>query len=184
MCQKERAYLRKCPLYFSTGAYKLNREIKNKIKRAGMVAFLLYIATLIYFLFFSESYGRAGFAEREYHYNVVPFREIKRFWIYREQLGVFAVVTNLLGNVVGFVPFGFMLPLIVRRARGFFLITLLGFALSLFVEVVQLITKVGCFDVDDLILNTLGAAVGYILFAVCHLIDDQTRRKKYGEKEI
>ena len=115
---------------------------------------------------------------------MVPFREIKRFWIYREQLGVFAVVTNLLGNVVGFVPFGFMLPLIVRRARGFFLITLLGFALSLFVEVVQLITKVGCFDVDDLILNTLGAAVGYILFAVCHLIDDQTRRKKYGEKEI
>ena len=82
MCQKESAYLRKCPLYFSTGAYKLNREIKNKIKRAGMVAFLLYIAALIYFLFFSESYGRAGFAEREYHYNVVPFREIKRFWIY------------------------------------------------------------------------------------------------------
>ena len=162
----------------------MNREIKNKIKKAGMVAFLLYIAALIYFLFFSESYGRAGFAGREYHYNVVPFREIKRFWIYREQLGVFAVVTNLLGNVVGFVPFGFILPLIVRRARGFFLITLLGFALSLFVEVVQLITKVGCFDVDDLILNTLGAAVGYILFAVCHLIDDQTRRKKYGEKEI
>jgi len=64
------------------------------------------------------------------------------------------------------------------------LITLSGFALSLFVEVVQLITKVGCFDVDDLILNTLGAAVGYILFAVCHLIDDQARRKKYGEKEI
>ena len=125
----------------------MNREIKNKIKRAGMVAFLLYIAALIYFLFFS-------------------------------------VVTNLLGNVVGFVPFGFILPLIVRRARGFFLITLSGFALSLFVEVVQLITKVGCFDVDDLILNTLGAAVGYILFAVCHLIDDQTRRKKYGEKEI
>lgn len=55
----------------------MNREIKNKIKRAGMVAFLLYIAALIYFLFFSESYGRAGFAEREYHYNVVPFREIK-----------------------------------------------------------------------------------------------------------
>lgn len=162
----------------------MNREIKNKIKKAGMVAFLLYIAELIYFLFFSESYGRAGFAEREYHYNVVPFREIKRFWIYREQLGVFAVVTNLLGNVVGFVPFGFMLPLIARRARGFFLITLSGFALSLFVEVVQLITKVGCFDVDDLILNTLGAAVGYILFAVCHLIDDQARRKKYGEKEI
>ena len=53
----------------------MNREIKNKIKRAGMVAFLLYIAALIYFLFFSESYGRVGFAEREYHYNDFGFTE-------------------------------------------------------------------------------------------------------------
>ena len=150
----------------------------------GTIAFLLYIAALIYFLFFSESYGRTGFAEREYHYNVVPFQEIKRFWIYRKQLGAFAVVTNLLGNVAGFVPFGFILPLIARRVRGFFLITLSGFALSLTVEVIQLITKVGCFDVDDMILNTLGAAIGYILFAVCHLIDDEARRRKHGEKEI
>lgn len=162
----------------------MNREIKNKIKKVGTIVFLLYIAALIYFLFFSESYGRTEFAEREYQYNIVPFREIKRFWIYRKQLGAFAVVTNLLGNVVGFVPFGFILPLISRRVRGFFLITLSGFTLSLLVEVIQLVTKVGCFDVDDMILNTLGAAIGYILFAVCHLIDDRTRRRKHGEKEI
>ena len=46
------------------------------------------------------------------------------------------------------------------------------------VETVQLIAKVGCFDVDDLILNTLGAAIGYMLFAVCNYL----RRKRYGEK--
>ena len=45
-------------------------------------------------------------------------------------------------------------------------------------ETVQLIAKVGCFDVDDLILNTLGAAIGYMLFAVCNYL----RRKRYGEK--
>ena len=52
------------------------------------------------------------------------------------------------------------------------------------VATIKMIAERGDFDVDDLILNTLGAAVGYILFAVCHLIDDQARRKKYGEKEI
>lgn len=36
--------------------------------------------------------------------------------------------------------------------------------LSVTVEVIQLITKVGCFDVDDMILNTAGAALGYLLF--------------------
>ena len=47
-----------------------------------------------------------------------------------------------------------------------FLIFLSGFLLSLTVEVIQLISKVGCFDVDDLILNTLGAVLGYVFFVI------------------
>ena len=45
-------------------------------------------------------------------------------------------------------------------------------------ETIQLVTRVGCFDVDDLILNTAGAAAGYVLFAVCNYL----RRRHYGEK--
>ena len=52
-------------------------------------------------------------------------------------------------------------------------IILSGFSISLTVEVIQLITRVGCFDVDDMILNTLGAALGYGIYAVC----DKIRRK-------
>ena len=158
--------------------------MKKKIKTFSTILFVLYLFLLIYLLFFAERFGIQSFEEREYHYNLVFLQEIKRFWTYREQLGVWSVVLNLLGNVVGFIPFGFILPIIHRDTRNFFFITFSGFALSLCVETIQLVTKLGCFDVDDLILNTLGAAVGYILFAVCHLIDDQTRRKKYGEKEI
>ena len=56
---------------------------------------------------------------------------------YKEQLGVLAVVSNLFGNVIGFVPFGLILPIICRNARGFFFITFSGFALSLCVETIQ-----------------------------------------------
>ena len=132
----------------------------------------------MYLLFFSEGYGRVAEAEREYRYNLVPFVEIRRFWIYREQLGVFALFTNLIGNVLGFIPYGFILPVIHNGLRSGFLIILSGFGLSLCVETIQLVTKVGCFDVDDLILNTLGAALGYLAFAVC----DYLRRKYYGKK--
>ena len=90
-------------------------------------------------------------------YNLIPFVEIRRFWIYREQLGTFAVFSNIFGNVIGFLPFGFILPVIFRRMNSGFLICVSGFILSLTVEVIQLVTKVGCFDVDDMILNTLGA---------------------------
>ena len=130
--------------------------------------FVLYILALIYFLFFADRYGQMAFAEREYHYNLVLFTEIRRFWTYREQLGFLAVAANLLGNVVGFMPFGMILPLISRNARGFFFITFSGFTLSLCVEVTQLMTKLGSFDVDDILLNTIGGVLGYIVFLICN----------------
>ena len=156
----------------------MNRETKKKIKTAGAVLFVLYILALIYFLFFADRYGQMAFAQREYHYNLVLFTEIRRFWVYREQLGFLAVAANLLGNVVGFMPFGMILPLICRNARGFFFITFSGFTLSLCVEVTQLVTKLGSFDVDDLVMNTLGAAAGYLIFAVSHWIYDKKRGRK------
>ena len=156
----------------------MKRETKKTIKTAGAVLFVLYILALIYFLFFADRYGQMAFAQREYHYNLVLFTEIRRFWNYREQLGFLAVAANLLGNVVGFMPFGMILPLICRNARGFFFITFSGFTLSLCVEVTQLMTKLGSFDVDDLLMNTLGAAAGYLIFAVCHGIYDKKRGRK------
>ncbi len=76
-----------------------------------------------------------------------------------------------------FMPFGFLLPIMSRKLRGFFRIILLGFVLSLAVELVQLATNTGCFDVDDLLLNTVGAALGFLIFALV-----QRRRKKNAER--
>jgi len=141
----------------------------------GIILFALYILLLIYFLFFSESYGRTIPEEQGYRYNLVPFKEIKRFWQYRETIGYFGVITNLAGNVIGFVPFGFILPIIQRNTRTLFFIGFSGFSLSLSVECIQLIFKVGIFDVDDLILNTAGAILGYLMFVVCYRIYGKAR---------
>lgn len=148
----------------------MKKETKNLIRRMGILLFAIYIIFLVYFLFFSEEYGRAAETQRVYRYNLIPFVEIRRFWIYREQLGTFAVFSNIFGNVIGFLPFGFILPVIFRRMNSGFLICVSGFILSLTVEVIQLVTKVGCFDVDDMILNTLGATLGYVLFFICNHI--------------
>lgn len=61
--------------------------------------------------------------------------------------------------------------------RSGWLIVLAGFGLSVTVEVIQLITKVGCFDVDDMILNTAGR-----LLDICFFICDHLRRKIYGKR--
>ncbi len=151
----------------------MKKGTKHRVKKLGTAFFVLYVLILVYLLFFSEGYGRVADAEREFRYNLVPFVEIRRFWTYRKQLGMFALFTNIFGNVLGFMPYGFVLPVITRRMRNGFFIILSGFSISLTVEVIQLITKVGCFDIDDMILNTLGAALGYGIYAVC----DKIRRK-------
>ena len=145
----------------------------------AFIAFLAYFVVLFYFLFFSEELGRT-YSERTYHYNLVPFHEIRRFIVYRHTLGWKAVVLNLFGNVLAFVPFGFFLPVHSVRCRKFWCTVLYSFELSLSVEVLQLICKVGSFDVDDLILNTLGAALGYLAY---RLIRRYFRRKHDDRKE-
>lgn len=150
-------------------------ETKRKIQAFSTTLFILYLFLLTYFLFFSEGFGRA-YTEREYAYNLEPFKEIRRFWTYREELGPLAVFINLAGNVLCFVPFGAILPVLNHKARNFFVITFLSFEFSLIVECVQLISKVGSFDVDDLMLNTIGGVLGFLVFTVCNRV----RRKRYG----
>ncbi len=117
----------------------MNSKKRKRIRGLGKVLFILYILFIIYFLIFSEWYGRTGVME-EYHYNLVLFKEIKRFWEYREQLGMFAVFTNLFGNVLIFVPFGFFMPM-ASKYRSFFSTLFYSFGLSLCVETFQLFLK-------------------------------------------
>lgn len=152
------------------------REVK-KLRTMGKIMFVLYIFFLLYFLIFSDWYGRTGVSS-EYRYNLVLFKEIKRFIEYREDLGAFAVFTNLFGNILIFVPFGFFISM-ASTARGFFMTLFYSFGLSLCVEVFQILTKVGSFDVDDLLLNTIGGVLGYILFSICNMI----RRRHNGRRK-
>lgn len=138
------------------------------VRTCGRVLFVLYIVFLVYFLFLAEWYGRTGTVE-EYRYNLELFKEIRRFITYREQLGMFAVFANLFGNILIFVPYGFFISMAALR-RGFFKTLFCSFGLSLCVEIVQLFTRVGSFDVDDILLNTIGGVLGYILFVICNAI--------------
>ncbi len=152
----------------------MSAEKTKKLRILGVILFVVYILFLLYFLIFSDWYGRDAVMEN-FHYNLKPFREIKRFWEYRGQLGIWSVI-NILGNIFIFVPLGFFEP-IASKKRSFLGTVVDGFLLSLIVEIFQLISKVGRFDVDDLMLNTLGVVIGYIVFLVCNAI-----RRKYGAK--
>lgn len=67
-----------------------------------------------------------------------------------------------------------IVPMMNRRFRGFLPMLFLTFDFSLLVETIQLVCKVGSFDVDDLLLNTVGGILGYLMFAVM----DRLRRRR------
>ena len=137
----------------SLRSIELSKKNARIIRTFGKVLFVLYVVFLVYFLFLSEWYGRTGTAE-DYRYNLELFKEIRRFITYREQLGMFAVFANLFGNILIFVPYGFFISLAAER-RGFFKTLFFSSGLSLCVELVQLATRVGSFDVDDILLNAI-----------------------------
>jgi glycopeptide antibiotics resistance protein len=82
---------------------------------------------------------------------------------------------NLLGNVVVFMPFGLLFPMLTENGKNFFVMLLNAFLFVLGIEIFQLFSAFGAFDVDDILLNCLGAALGY---GVYRLIDHTQRRNR------
>lgn len=148
------------------------RRVK-RIRKTGLCLFVLYLCVLTYFLFFADWYDHVPGAHWEYHYNFIPFREITRFLKYGCYLSPLSTFLNLVGNVIGFLPFGFCLPVISRKNRKMKRVVFAGAVSSACIEFVQLVTKTGVCDVDDVILNTLGTLIGYLLF----LLADEIRKR-------
>ena len=139
-------------------------KTNRKVRIFGRVFFVLYMILALYFMFFSETLDRTMVSD-EYRYNLTLFKEITRFWNMRHTYGWNVTIVNLLGNVVCFMPFGFLLPTISKKKvfKNFLSVTFMAMLFSIGIETAQLLTKVGAFDVDDIFLNTVGGLLGYIL---------------------
>ena len=148
--------------------------LNTKTKREWIVLlcrffFLTYVFVMIYFLFFSERYGRTSHYDTM-QYNLVPFQEIQRYLVNAQSFSLELFVVNILGNVCMFIPFGALLFVWRGKPVGFWYVTVRSLLLSLLIESIQLVTKVGVFDVDDIILNTAGGIVGFLIYQLARKI--------------
>lgn len=153
---------------------------KRKIIRwISRCFFIVYMALLVYFLLLSDGFGRIeGYSQ--YRYNLVPFQEIIRFVKYRDYIDFMSVVINLLGNVVAFMPFGALIRWVLDRKIRWFQAVGYTFLFSLCVELLQLVARVGVFDVDDLLLNTLGGLLGFFVYYLLLLINRRSEGHDKG----
>ena len=151
-------------LTHTTNSMAVNKNSKKKIMWVCFIAYLLFLG---YLLFFARSFGRAEFGESEYRYNLTLFQEIGRYYRLGINKGIwYLFIINVIGNIVVFMPVAIFLRLLVKRCKSVFYTILLCLELSLAAEIIQLVTRVGSFDVDDLLLNTLGGICGCIALAI------------------
>jgi len=100
----------------------------------------------------------------QHHANFTPFKTIGYYMF--GHANTIISVANVAGNILLFIPLGFFVPLLRHRSTSAGRVGALAFGTSLLLELIQLLTGLGGFDVDDLILNVLGGLIGWLAFNV------------------
>lgn len=103
--------------------------------------------------------------------NLIPFRD--------------GISLSMILNVVMFMPLGFLLPLLWKEYQSLVRTAIIGFCFSCGIEFCQLFNR-RVSDVDDLLMNTLGAILGWLIWIVFSRITHLKygrRNQGFGEKE-
>ena len=131
--------------------------------------FLYYVWVLANLLFFDAGFGRHDAVSGM---NLQPFYTIRNY-LTAYKLGNITkelVVINLIGNLAAFAPMAVFLPALFKIEHNFLIFFLTIFLMVASVEGVQYFTQTGSCDVDDLILNVLGAIAIWLILLPWRII--------------
>lgn len=146
-------------------------DSKKIMKYMLWILFVIYFILLIKVILFKYPLSmitsmmnnpNATLAVRLQGSNFIPFKTIIYYILGNE--GFRIAIANILGNIVAFIPLGFLLPIIFKKMRKLPKIILTSFSVSLLFEVIQLLIAIGSFDIDDILLNVFGSLIGYIFY--------------------
>lgn len=144
----------------------------GKLRKVMILGLAVYTVLILFFLFMG--FNRANLVKYpEFRYNLIPDGISLHFPQGRNLTSFFD-----LGNFAAFIPFGIMIPLLYRctfvRFISLFILSITA------LEVLQMLSRLGSFDSNDIILNTLGAAVGFLAQRLVR----QDRNKISGIRKI
>ena len=158
---------------------EISRFIKAKrskrkffcLKEFFVIMFQVYLALLISVTLFPLTVG-----DRKVNLlvNFIPIVNlVKDLIVGVDTMGFFMVkfwIINILGNIILLSPLAFIMPIISKRFRSLKSVVILCFCTSLFIEFLQFLSlfigNLRSADIDDVILNTLGAFIGFGVFKV------------------
>jgi glycopeptide antibiotics resistance protein len=145
------------------GAIRRRQDsIFDMLVQASFYVFVFSVLTLTgYFIFFNQVTAHGWWHKLVMRVHSGDGINLKALdFMSRKNMLTYDVV----GNFFMLFPLGFYLPLLYRKLKNFFLVIFAALLVSLCIELMQLATNFRISDVNDVILNTTGAAAGFIVF--------------------
>jgi len=148
--------------------------------QASFFVYVFMVLTLTgYFVLFKE------ISVHDWHEKMM-MRVAKKDHVNLELFKMFKIYKlssrQVIGNFIMLLPLGIYLPMLYRRLSNFFLVVLVSCLVSVTIEVLQLVTSYRSADVDDILLNTLGAALGFGIYSLFRSRETQPVSNTAGKK--
>ena len=126
-------------------------------KRFAVMILVIYTMLVLYFMFFGFGRLQLNVPHQGYRFQLVPTgiplwfpKHFNRLWLFS------------LGNLLIFTPFGILVPVIFNSRYPKFLLL---FVISITIlELLQMLTYLGSFDMNDIIINAIGATIGFLSY--------------------
>lgn len=142
----------------------------TKIEHAIFAGILAAYCTLVlsYTIFSREATGIAQYIMNPiWAYKLMPFNMSYRM--------------EIILNYILFIPLGFLTPRIVKSRKKYLLTILNGFCFSAAIEVTQLLTTTGLFELEDILGNTIGTMIGAILYFIYRRIEHRLKKTNISQ---
>ncbi|MEI5906422.1 VanZ family protein [Bacillus spongiae] len=141
----------------------------QKVLKVGLgISFIIYLFILVVILFLGQrAYTDLSLLEYiKRSSNIIPFNTISKYItaIFDGSMNINIPIQNLFGNVILFFPMGVYLPFFIKKVNKVSAFFILMVVLIFWVEFIQLVTRRGSFDINDFILNVLGALIGLAIW--------------------
>lgn len=142
-------------------------------KKLLSLLLFIYLTFIIYVMFFG--FDRPNFVNKnpEFRYSIIP-NDIP-LWFPTKLSYLWAIS---IGNLICFVPFGILVPMIFNFGYKKFITYFLIFIFTL--EVLQTITRLGSFDTEDIIVNSIGVTIGFISYKIICKQKETPKKIFYG----
>lgn len=144
------------------GTYYVDKiEEKNKIKKTTyIIALIIYTIMIFNLTLFTRRIG-------EIRYNLIPLKTISDYIINIKKYNLREIIINIFGNIFIFMPVQYLIIKIFELKKSKIII-LIDLIILLSIELSQLITHTGIFDIDDIILNISGMLITLVLMKLNH----------------